>query len=57
MKCLKQARMDESSTQSDWRAWLDQHAPKLLLFARLKARSEADAQDLVQEAVVEALHP
>lgn len=47
--------MDEAPTQSDWRCWLDRHAPKLLLFARQKARSEADAQDLVQEALVEAL--
>jgi RNA polymerase sigma-70 factor (ECF subfamily) len=47
--------MDETPTQTDWRGWLEQHAPRLLLFARLKARSEADAQDLVQEAVVEAL--
>ena len=46
--------MDESPTQADWRRWLEDHAPKLLLFARQKARSEADAQDLVQEAVVEA---
>jgi len=29
------------------------HAPGLLLFARQQARCEADAQDLVQEAVVE----
>ena len=49
------SRMDEPPTQSDWRCWLDQHAPKLLLFARQKARLEADAQDLVQEALVEAL--
>jgi len=47
--------MDEPPTQSDWRCWLDQHASKLLLFARQKARAEADAQDLVQEAVVEAM--
>jgi RNA polymerase sigma-70 factor (ECF subfamily) len=47
--------MHESLTQADWRRWLDDHAPKLLLFARQKARSEADAQDLVQEALVEAL--
>lgn len=47
--------MDESPTQADWRRWLKDHAPKFLLFARQKARSEADAQDLVQEAVVEAL--
>src|SRR6266511_2895148 len=55
LNCRTRSRMDESPTQSDWRGWLDQHAPKLLLFARQKARSEADAQDLVQEAVVEAL--
>lgn len=46
--------MDESPAQSQWRRWLDDHAPGFLLFARQKARSEADAQDLVQEAVVEA---
>jgi RNA polymerase sigma-70 factor (ECF subfamily) len=48
--------MDESPAHSEWRRWLDQHASQLLLFARQKARLEADAQDLVQEAVVEATH-
>ena len=47
--------MDASPAQADWRRWLDDHAPKLLLFARQQARSEADAQDLVQEALTEAL--
>jgi RNA polymerase sigma-70 factor, ECF subfamily len=46
--------MDESTRQAEWRRWLDDHAPKFLLFARQQARFEADAQDLVQEAVVEA---
>ena len=46
--------MDETPTQPDWRSWLERHAAKFLLFARQQARSEADAQDLVQEAVVEA---
>ena len=46
--------MDESSAQAQWRMWLDDHASRFLLFARQKARSEADAQDLVQEAVLEA---
>ena len=46
--------MDETPREADWRLWLEDHAPKLLLFARQQARSEADAQDLVQEAVVEA---
>lgn len=45
--------MDERAAQVEWQRWLDDHAPGFLLFARQKARSEADAQDLVQEAVVE----
>lgn len=45
--------MAKVSTQVEWRCWIVDHAPKLLLFARQKARSEADAHDLVQEAVVE----
>ena len=54
MKCRRRGGMDETPIQADWRRWLKNHAPKFLLFARQKARSEADAQDLVQEAVVEA---
>lgn len=46
--------MDESAAQAQWRRWLDDHAPRFLLFARQKSRCEADAQDLVQEAVLEA---
>ena len=46
--------MDESRAQAQWRRWMEDQAPRFLLFARQKARSEADAQDLVQEAVVEA---
>jgi RNA polymerase sigma-70 factor, ECF subfamily len=40
--------------ESDWEQWLARHSPALLLFARQQARREADAQDLVQEAVVES---
>ena len=46
--------MDESPQHANWRRWLDDHAPRFLLFARQQARYEADAQDLVQEAVLEA---
>jgi RNA polymerase sigma-70 factor, ECF subfamily len=46
--------MDEAKRQAGWRRWVEEHAPKFLLYARQQARSEADAQDLVQEAVVEA---
>jgi RNA polymerase sigma-70 factor, ECF subfamily len=38
----------------EWRNWLEAHASKFWLFARQKARSEADAEDLMQEAIVEA---
>jgi RNA polymerase sigma-70 factor (ECF subfamily) len=44
----------ELPTDSDWEQWLVRHAPGLLLFARQQAGCEADAQDLVQEAVVES---
>src|SRR5215469_13668914 len=47
--------MDDMPTQADWRRWLDDHAPKFLLYARQQTRCEADAQDVVQEALVEAV--
>lgn len=46
----------EKTEQSGWELWLAEHAPKLLLFARQQTRSEADAQDVVQDAVVECWH-
>jgi RNA polymerase sigma-70 factor, ECF subfamily len=46
--------MDDPPTQADWQNWFESQAPKFLLFARGQSRSEADAQDLVQEAIVEA---
>jgi RNA polymerase sigma-70 factor (ECF subfamily) len=48
--------MVEPPNQDEWRRWIANHAPKLLLFARQMARSEVDAQDLVQEALVECWH-
>ena len=45
---------NETSAPSDWEQWLLQHTQALLLFARQRARCEADAQDLVQEAVIES---
>ena len=44
---------NEIPARSDWVPWLEQHAPRLLLFARQQTRCEADAQDVVQEAVLE----
>ena len=39
---------------SNWTDWLGKHGPGLLLFARTQTRCEADAEDLLQEAVVES---
>jgi len=51
---VKSGSQHELSADSEWEQWLGRHAPALLLFARQQARCEADAQDLVQEAVVES---
>lgn len=45
---------NEDSANSDWEAWVATYAPRFLLYARQHARCEADAHDLVQEAVVES---
>lgn len=50
---MKSGCADGTFGNSDWDQWLALHGPKFLLFARQQTRFEADAQDLVQEAVVE----
>jgi RNA polymerase sigma-70 factor (ECF subfamily) len=37
-----------------WRTWLEASARRFLLFARDQTRSEADAHDVLQEALVES---
>lgn len=44
--------VDLSPSASAWRAWLEEHAPRLLLFARQQSRSSEDAQDIFQDALV-----
>src|SRR5512137_952521 len=46
--------MNEVAKDIEWERWVIDHVPGLLLFARQQCRSEADAQDLVQEAIVES---
>ena len=41
-----------STATSDWKAWLDEHGPRLLLFARQQTRSQQDAEDILQDALV-----
>ncbi len=37
----------------DWAAWLKEFGPRLFLYARQQARAEADAEDIMQEALVQ----
>ena len=40
----------------DWSAWLAEFGPQLLLYARQQCRSQADAEDVLQEALVQLVH-
>jgi RNA polymerase sigma-70 factor, ECF subfamily len=42
-----------SSSAADWNDWLAEHAARFLLFARQQTRSAADAEDVLQDALVE----
>jgi RNA polymerase sigma-70 factor (ECF subfamily) len=44
---------NEKPESTNWEQWLERHAAALLLFARQQVRAEADAPDLVQDAIVE----
>lgn len=44
--------MSENPAQGDWQAWLAEHGPRLRLIARHWARSDADADDILQEAFI-----
>lgn len=43
---------ESSSKPISWREWVDEHGNKLLLFARQQTRSLADAEDVLQEALI-----
>ena len=40
----------------DWSAWLAEYGSQLLLYARQQCRSQADAEDVLQEALVQLVH-
>jgi len=42
----------QNKNSSRFRPWLDEHGSKLLLFARQQTRSIADAEDVLQDALV-----
>ena len=45
--------MDHTASSHHWRTWLEANARRFLLFARDQTRCEADAQDVLQDALVE----
>ncbi|QJE98601.1 RNA polymerase sigma factor [Luteolibacter luteus] len=46
--------MASLSNEQDWNEWLAEHASRFLLFARQQTRSGQDAEDVLQDALVEA---
>jgi len=47
-----EAPAQDSPSATAWRTWLEEHGPKLFLFARNQTRSHEDAQDVLQDAIV-----
>ncbi len=44
--------MSDARVSGDWRAWFAEHGARLRLIARQWTRSEADADDVLQEAFI-----
>lgn len=44
---------DANDSNRRWEQWLEESAARFLLFARQQTRREADAEDLLQDALVE----
>jgi len=42
-------------SSAEWRAWLEEFGPRLLLFARQQTRTQEDAEDILQEALVKLI--
>ena len=52
VRSLHNHRMHDAHSGQDWRAWFAEHGARLRLIARQWARSDADAEDVLQEAFV-----
>ena len=53
-QCETKEYIVELSSDKDWNQWAAEYAPKLLLFARQHVAESSDAEDLVQEAMIES---
>lgn len=45
-------RMDDDILSGQWKEWLNENGNRLMLFARQQTRCEADAEDVLQMALV-----
>jgi len=50
---LMNVRPEPSASPPLWHEWVDQHAEMFFLYARQQTRSEADAKDVLQDALTE----
>ena len=46
------ADVDEESPSKEWKEWFRENGSRLLLFARSQTRSQADASDVLQDAML-----
>ncbi|MBR5196367.1 MAG: sigma-70 family RNA polymerase sigma factor [Akkermansia sp.] len=44
---------DAAAKRIDWSAWLDEYGSQFLLYARQQCRNESDAEDVMQDALVQ----
>lgn len=51
-KLMTNATASTQPQEVTWGAWLKEHGSRLLLFARQQTRSQADAEDVLQDALV-----
>ena len=46
----------ETGGGPDWKSWLAEHGDRLLLYARQRTSCEADAEDVLQSALLKLVH-
>ncbi len=52
-RALSEPSTQTVGTEPDWDAWLSENGARLLLYARQQCRSDADAQDVLQDSLVQ----
>ncbi len=47
-----QEETNKNSQHQDWRKWIEEYGPRLLLFAKQQSRTHEDAQDILQDCLL-----